>query len=274
MASGPGKKSRLYRTTNGCRTWKLVLKNREKDGFWDALYFDRNWGWLLGDPVKGRFVLFASDYSGKNWIKQQNKGLAANPGAGSVFAASNSSLTGFFGNVAFGTGGPGGAFLYERTKVQICLDDCPPSEMNLDGRNDKWEKQSVPLGRATSTSGIFSIGLRPSYHGAPIGGGTFVAVGGDYAKPNDSTGTAAWSSDGEHWTASAKPPHGYRSAVQWDESLKAWITVGTNGSDISRDDGRTWQPLGNGNWNALSLPFVVGPDGRIARLNPQCFNPD
>jgi hypothetical protein len=50
--------------------------------------------------------------------------------------------------------------------------------------------------------------------------------------------------------------------------LNAWITAGTNGSDISRDDGRTWQPLDNGNWNALSLPFVVGPNGRIGRLNP------
>ena len=51
-------------------------------------------------------------------------------------------------------------------------------------------------------------------------------------------------------------------------SLKLWITAGTNGSDISRDDGRTWQPLDDGNWNALSLPFIVGPNGRIARLNP------
>jgi hypothetical protein len=64
----------------------------------------------------------------------------------------------------------------------------------------------------------------------------------------------------------------YRSAVHWyDATTKAWITVGTNGSDISRDDGKTWQPLDNGNWNALSLPFVVGPNGRIARLNPAVF---
>jgi len=56
--------------------------------------------------------------------------------------------------------------------------------------------------------------------------------------------------------------------VQWSESLKIWITAGTNGSDISRDDGKTWQPLDNGNWNAISLPFIVGPNGRIARLNP------
>jgi len=71
--------------------------------------------------------------------------------------------------------------------------------------------------------------------------------------------------------ASITPPHGYRSAVQWSEALKAWITVGTNGSDISRDDGKTWQPLDNGIWNALSLPFVVGPNGRIARINPSAL---
>jgi len=96
-----------------------------------------------------------------------------------------------------------------------------------------------------------------------------IAVGGDYAKPNDPTGTAAWSSDGgATWTASTTPPHGYRSTVQWSQSEKLWITAGTNGSDLSRDDGRTWQPLDKGNWNALSLPFIVGPKGRIARLNP------
>jgi hypothetical protein len=73
---------------------------------------------------------------------------------------------------------------------------------------------------------------------------------------------------GIHWNAAEETPHGFRSAVQWSEALKAWITVGTNGSDISRDDGKTWQSLDDGNWNALSLPFVVGPNGRIARINP------
>ena len=69
-------------------------------------------------------------------------------------------------------------------------------------------------------------------------------------------------------TAASKPPHGFRSSVQWSEALKVWIAVGTNGSDLSRDDGKTWQPINDGNWNALSLPFVVGPNGRIARMNP------
>src|SRR5579859_4210924 len=36
MASGPGAKSRLYKTKDGCNSWTLVFKNSEKEGFWDA----------------------------------------------------------------------------------------------------------------------------------------------------------------------------------------------------------------------------------------------
>jgi len=93
-------------------------------------------------------------------------------------------------------------------------------------------------------------------------------VGGDYLRPDAAQRSAAWSADGGWtWTASSTPPHGYRSAVAWSDSLRAWLAVGTNGSDISRDDGATWQPLDDGAWNAIALPFVVGPEGRIARLS-------
>ena len=112
---------------------------------------------------------------------------------------------------------------------------------------------------SNASSGIFSL--------ASGSGISLTAVGGDYEKPNESVGTAAYSKDsGKTWTASTIPPHGYRSSVAWSEDLKAWITAGTNGSDLSRDDGKTWSPIDDGNWNALSLPFVVGPKGRIARL--------
>jgi hypothetical protein len=35
--------------------------------------------------------------------------------------------------------------------------------------------------------------------------------------------------------------------VTWSEALHAWLAVGTNGTDISRDDGKTWQPVDDGN---------------------------
>jgi hypothetical protein len=288
MSSGKGKLSRLYKTKDGCRSWRKIFSNPDKSGFWDAIYFERRhenfggrgvvgWldGWLLGDPVNGSFSLFRSVDSGRNWYRQKNRGLRVRPGTQGVFAASNSSLTAFDGSPEFGSGGSGGAFLYLMVETTICLDDCSPEDMNIDGRMDKWNRQPAPLGKNTDSSGVFSIGTRPEILlplGYPPRYKALVIVGGDYTKPKESSGTAAWSLDnGEHWTASTTPPHGFRSAVQWSEALKAWITVGTNGSDISRDDGRTWQPLDDGNWNALSLPFVVGPGGRIARLNPQCL---
>jgi hypothetical protein len=33
------------------------------------------------------------------------------------------------------------------------------------------------------------------------------------------------------------------------------------------------QPDAHRNWNALSLPFVVGPKGRIGKLHPEALKP-
>jgi hypothetical protein len=93
---------------------------------------------------------------------------------------------------------------------------------------------------------------------------------------NDSTTTT------QSWTAAQTPPHGYRSSVAYDPQQKLWITVGPNGTDISRDDGKNWHPLtpsgsdspdADKNWNALSLPFVVAPHGRIGKLNAKTLAP-
>jgi len=68
---------------------------------------------------------------------------------------------------------------------------------------------------------------------------------GDYTKPNESVGTAAFSDKdgGWTWTAATTPPQGFRSAVAYGEKSETWITVGPNGTDISTDDdGRNWGP--------------------------------
>src|SRR6516162_2817734 len=59
MSSGKGDQSRLYKTTDGCHSWKLIFTNPDKDGFWDAVKFDeKQYGIVLGDPVDGRFAVF------------------------------------------------------------------------------------------------------------------------------------------------------------------------------------------------------------------------
>ena len=254
MSAGPGDLSRVYKTTDGCQHWTEELKNTDKEGFWDAMVFqaqnygmlgDLKTGVLIGDPVNGRFETKVM-VLGSGWFIDDDSCVARTNEA--AFAASNSSVV-VFGSRRYilATGGKGGP----RVLLSPLLLGKQPSTPCIEA--------SVPLASGSESAGAFSLAFRDLKHG--------MVVGGDYKKPNDSTATAAWTADGgRHWTAASKPPHGYRSSVAWSPEAKAWIAAGTNGSDISYDDGKTWQPLGNGEWNALSLPFVVGPKGRIGKL--------
>lgn len=281
MASGPGAKSRLYKTTDGCQTWTLLLKNPDApNGFFDSFWFNGPRGILLGDPVADQFVVLLTDNGGKTWIRDQHPGLALHGRSLSAFAASNRCIA--IGNSlftrGFATGGKGGSIFFSRPFT--AGEDRHGIVDRLVRKEPPWKSSSIPIGSATENSGTFSVAYR---YPVTVGicqdcgfdeNSLFVAVGGDFTKPNDSDRTAAWSSDGGWtWTVSATPPHGYRSSVQWSETLKAWIAAGTNGSDISRNDGKTWQPLDDGDWNALSLPFAVGLNGRIARINPRAISP-
>jgi hypothetical protein len=266
MASGPGEKSRLYSTKDACKTWTLLYKNPDSpDGFFDSFFADWSdetgtlqWtGSLLGDPVHGRFVVLDTKDTGATWTARKSPGLALNELTLGGFAASNSLFPSRQDEThnphLFASGGKSGAFVWIETDPQ-----------------QTWKHVSLPLARGADATGIFSIaGHRESdsFRNIISYRETMVAVGGDYTRPAESAGTAAWSTDnGLTWTASEKSPHGYRSTVAWSDKLNAWISAGTTGSDISRDDGKTWQPLDNESWNAISLPFIVGPKGKIAIL--------
>jgi photosystem II stability/assembly factor-like uncharacterized protein len=283
MASGPGEKSRLYKTVDGCSTWTLLYKNPDSpEGFFDSFWLNGFYGegMLLGDPVKGRFTVFETEDGGQTWKRDERKGLALNGDSLAAFAASNSSIarSGDKYISGFVTGGKTGAVLY-KSWIPPHFETLSLYLKQREKAVPDWSTMTLPLVGGSDAAGAFSIGYRiveDSTTEFLLKGGEgghrknwrFVAVGGDYSKPNETAGTAAWSEDdGRHWTAAGTPPHGYRSSVQWSEALRAWIAVGTSGSDESRDEGRTWSPLDNGDWNALSLPFVVGPRGRIARLD-------
>jgi photosystem II stability/assembly factor-like uncharacterized protein len=110
---------------------------------------------------------------------------------------------------------------------------------------------------------VFSLGFSDGQHG--------IAVGGDYSKPNDNTANIAITPDGGRtWSAPAGVrPNGYRSAVLYLPQQHSWIATGTNGTDISLDNGMNWKPIDTGSYNALSAVWAVGPKGRIARLNTE-----
>jgi hypothetical protein len=272
MSSGPGDLSRLYRTTDGCSHWTLVLTNPDKTGFFDAMVFaGREVGYLLGDPVNGAFPLLRTADGGLTWTKIRSAGLTTGSLGIAAFAASNSSMTdaGMVVNallagddrVWFGTGGQGGTFIYEGQSNCERDGNTPPDPACLTSWT--FKRQPLPMAANSPSAGAFSLRVVWWDEGVKAA----VAVGGDFAKPGETDGTAAWTPDGKTWTPSDTPPHGYRSAVAWDADVNAWIAVGTNGSDVSWDGGKSWRPLDDGNWNALSLPFVVGPGGKIGKID-------
>lgn len=242
MSSGRGAASRLYETTDGCATWHLLFENPDRGGFWDALTFHGKQGFVLGDPVGGRFVIYRSGDLGRHWHRDNSPELAAVSDEG-VFAASNSALVvRSDSEVLFATGETGGPRLFRS------------------GKSGNWGVTRLPLVGGKESAGAFSIAFRDDLHG--------IVVGGDYKEPTRMNGTAAWTSDGGlTWHPARVLPSGYRSGVGWDQRKGAWITVGPNGSDLSRDDGHSWKRFGSTGWNALSLPWTAGPKGQIASLD-------
>ncbi|MGP8251881.1 MAG: hypothetical protein ACLQHF_07585 [Terracidiphilus sp.] len=270
MSSGTGDLSRLYKTTDGCQTWKLVAKNPDPTGFWDAVQAeDSKSALILGDSVRSKCRMWRWDADGLN---PNNRGKC-DRGEGS-FAASNSVLQivktpqvdpvwKYTLRFASGTAKRSyfTVFREERTST------CEPCRGDI-------SRTGFFFGSSKS-SGIFSFAFRDDLIG--------VIVGGDFKRPDESNKLVGYTEDGGiSWHPSVTPLHGYRSAVAYDEASKTWITVGPNGTDVSTDDGRNWRAVhpdvaphkaadADRNWNALSLPYVVGPHGRIGKLDRSSF---
>ncbi len=187
MSSGPGDQSRLYKTTDGCSHWTLLRTNSDKDGFWDSVQFsDRKNGFVLGDPVNGRFVLLRTEDGGATWKPIDSADLSTGGQKLGVFAASNSAMAlngpvlgavwaPWFGTSGSGTGVAGGPLLY-RGGIDCTMGI---AHNNPEACLSLWDFQrsKLPIAGDNDSAGVFSIVLRDSQHA--------VAVGGDYKKPNE-----------------------------------------------------------------------------------------
>jgi photosystem II stability/assembly factor-like uncharacterized protein len=243
LSSGPGEKSRIYKTADAGESWHVLQINPDPKGFWDAIaMWDPAHGIVLGDPVNGRFTIYVTS-DGVNW--QPAKGPPANSQEG-AFAASNSALVVRGLHEAwFGTGGRGGARV-----------------VHTDDAGKTWISVKTPVHGDSDSAGIFSL----SFSGAQG-----IAVGGDYMKTGEVAGAAALTADaGKTWTSAHAS--GYRSAVAYIEPLKMWIATGPSGSGVSLDAGKNWKKF-DGGYNAMSFAagtgWAVGANGAVAKFKPE-----
>jgi photosystem II stability/assembly factor-like uncharacterized protein len=244
LSAGPGDASRVYKTTDGGKSWLMQFKSADPAAFLDAIAFwDEKNGIALGDPVKGRFQLLVTADGGDSWKPLTPKTLPpALPGEGAFAASGTCLVTRGEKDVWFVTGGARSARVFRSGD-----------------RGQTWEVSETPVAAGAESAGIFSVAFRDRDHG--------MVVGGDYRKPDAVGATAAFTADGgKTWTPLDKRLP-FRSAVAWAKDR--WVAVGTSGSHASLDDGDSWKTLDRENYNSVGFTasgegWAVGPKGRIA----------
>jgi photosystem II stability/assembly factor-like uncharacterized protein len=267
MSTGKGRLSRIYKTSDGCKTWKLVFTNPDDGGSFKGIRgVSAKQIYLLGDPVDGKFAVFYSADGGENWFSTNDPGLEAEKGE--VPFSTSGSLISVGPFLLFGTKGPKSFHLCQT------YPNCGSGAQNAGGCPVAWSKTEVPLTIANPDCVGFSIAARSqlsmSTGNVQI---ILVAVGAS----STGAGSAVISRDGgKSWKPAITGPGASRLALGYFSPRGLWITVGPSGTDSSADDGQQWRVLqpspeepkdAGQNWSALSFPFVVGDRGRIGKLN-------
>jgi photosystem II stability/assembly factor-like uncharacterized protein len=245
LSIGPGEQSRIYKTTNGGKSWQLQFTNKDPKAFYDCFAFwDSKHGIAVSDSVDGKFPLIATS-DGTTWSPVAVKNMPAALTNEGAFAASGTCIATYGKkDVWFATGGPAARVFHSSD------------------RGANWTVAETPIVHGAASQGIFSLVFWNSKDG--------VAVGGDYKEPGKADATAAFTHDGgKTWHLAQHQPSGYRSGL--DVVGHMFVAVGTNGMESS-NTGEGWHPLGKGSLNAISFAhldsgWAVGPDGTILHLN-------
>ena len=252
LSIGNGESSRIYKTIDGGKTWKLQFKNTNEKAFFDAIACsNRNTCLAISDPVDTQFVSRYTSDGGTNWEDIKPSSSPALAGEAS-FAASGTCLiakqVGSRNAYYFVTGG---------ADARVLMMVFPRF---WDGYG--WTDATTPIVRGSAGSGIFSIAMFDLNMG--------VIVGGNYEKPDETKDNLAFTTDGGKTWKLGTGLSGYRSGVTYIDK-KTIVAVGTNGTDITRDGGKSWSKVGAEDLNAVAAKgkkavWAVGPKGLVVRL--------
>ena len=248
MSAGPGGASRIYRTDDGGRRWRMQWKNPHTEGFLDGMdAWDDRRAIAYGDPVGGHMYVLRTDDGGRTWRRPPTSGMPRAHEGEAGFAASGTGVQASGSMTAWiATGGAHVARVFRTTDGGV-----------------NWSVAETPLGDASASSGIFSFAFKDADNG--------VAVGGDYVHPARAHANAAWTDDGGRtWHRPDIPPRGYRSGVAWLEGTEVLVCVGPTGTDVSTDAGRTWRPSSDDGYHGVRVTdgggYASGSRGRLAAL--------
>ena len=247
LAIGEGEASRIYRTTDGGRTWTETFRNTDPAAYYTCLDFfpAGRPGLAVSDPVEGRFRIAATDDGGRSWHVLPSAGMPDSTGQYN-FAASGDCLVTSGRSAYFGTGGTSS------------------SVFRSDDRGRTWRTtpSAIPAGDA---AGVFGLAFR-----AP---GQGIAVGGDFGAPADGVDAVSRTGDGRRWTSTGDLAHLGEDAAWLPGTRNGLVVVGESGAvggvSVSGDGGRTWKRLSDTGFHTIDCTddgscWAGGGGGRVA----------
>jgi len=238
----------ILKTIDGGVSWQEKYHNADTCYFFDAMDFaNPKHGLVLGDPVKGKFLLLETKNGGENWTAVENA-PAALPGE-AAFAASGTCLR-FNGLITIVTGGGSSRALIS-----------PNNPRKI------WITVKLPLTDGKQSRGAFSIAF---------GKDESVVVGGDYQNDKKTDSVAYLvpeSTGGDTDYYPLKGPAGFQSCVE-NLNTNTFISTGTPGSNITTDGGKTWAKIDDASFNVCrkakhgKLVLLAGNGGKIGIFKP------
>ncbi|MFT5777934.1 MAG: photosystem II stability/assembly factor-like uncharacterized protein [Crocinitomicaceae bacterium] len=219
IQSGDNGKLVLLNTGGGA---KIVELPEWKGAFFDGISFLGKRGFLMGDPMNGKFMLYHSNDGGVSW------------------EPTKASIPAFKGEAGFASSGSNVQVINDSTYVFVSGGEKSYFYKTTDNGNN-WKGVVLPYYPGES-SGAFSV----HFSSDSIG----VIVGGDYQNFDLKLNTAYYTTDGgESWYNAENEPRGYRACTH--ESNGIYYACGRNGIDFSYDNGINWIPFANGAYYSL-----------------------
>ncbi|MCX5768637.1 MAG: serine hydrolase [Gemmatimonadetes bacterium] len=250
-SAGPAEQgqARIYRTTDGAKSWQLAWSDSTKgiflDGlaFWDALH-----GFTFSDPIDGKLVIFTTDDGGKSWQRVNAANIPPVIAGEAAFAASNTQLT---------TQGEKNAWIASGGGVEARV-------YRTTDRGRTWHVSGTGMPGGAS-AGLFGIAFSDARNG--------LAVGGDFNIARGLTDFSIRTFDGGVTWHPAGRPDGATQGLHLvpGSSPPMFVGAGAWGTAISRDFGTTWQhgdtltAWGIG-FVSPTTGWVVGPRGHLSRF--------
>jgi photosystem II stability/assembly factor-like uncharacterized protein len=233
----------VLKTIDGGKSWQEKYSQTDPAYFFDSMDFaDQKHGYILGDPINGKFLFMETKDGGETWNSAASLPDAL-PGE-AAFAASGTCLRSNNGCLYIVSGG--------KTSRLIILQP----------NNNVWNYDNLPVLNGKASQGAFSLA---------IGKNEKIIVGGDYEndKRTDSVSAIQSNTPTGTFIIPQQGPTGYQSCVEYIKN-NTYLSTGTSGTNITTDGGKTWNKIDAASFNVCAkakhgkLVLLAGNDGKIA----------